>query len=185
MSTLPFAGPVDDLLSPFDPTRTRDHWWEHLELHAAADPKVAAARKLLESRLGSLPEADVEAVATLFWGLLRLRLRAGVRPNRFRMWLADGDRVLATVQDAVELLLAPAALTDLARRVRALDASDAPDTDELSVAKGEVQQAVSTDFGPATVLAFAAGYGLAHLAIEAEAAIHGHGGLEYHGPHHL
>lgn len=176
MTTLPFAGPADDLLIPFNPTRGFDVWWEHLELHASADMKVAAARRLLEDRLGSLSQTDTATVASVLWGVLRQRLRAGAGLRSFRTWLRDGDRVLETVEVALDSVFTPQAMRDLARAGSQLESSDAADADDLGRARGEVQGFVAADFGPATVLAVAAGAGLVLLAVEAEALIHGHEG---------
>lgn len=181
MSTLPFAppfapGPADDLLIPFNPTRGFDLWWEHLELHASADPKVAAARKLLEQRLRALPETDLETVASVLWAVCRLSLRAGRGPRWFRAWLGDGDGVLRTVEAALDSLLTSQALRELARAGGQLESSDRTDADDVGRARAEVHTFVAADFGPGTVLAVAAGAGLVLLALEAEALIHGHPG---------
>ena len=61
------AGPLNDLLIPFDPGRSLETVSDTLELYASAAPKVAAARSLVEDRLGSLPDADLEAVGAVFW----------------------------------------------------------------------------------------------------------------------
>lgn len=98
----------------------------------------------------------------------------GARPLLFRVWLANGDQVLQSVESAVEFLFAPPALAEAARRVRELEAADAADADDLSVARAEVQQSVATDFGPATVIAFAAGYGFASMYYDYQDYVHSH-----------
>jgi hypothetical protein len=176
VTTLPFAGPANDLLIPFQPTRGFEVWWEHLDLHAASDPKVAAARGLLEDRLGVLSDTELETVTSVLWALLRLRLRAGARPRWFRAWLGDGDRVLRIIEDTVDSFLTPQALRELARDGGQLAASDSPDVEDLGTARTEVQGFVAADFGPATLLALAAGVGLVVIAAEVEALVHGHEG---------
>lgn len=183
MTTLPFAGPADDLLIPFDPTRGFDMWWRHLDLHTAADPKAAAARKLLEDRFTDLSDPDAETVATVLWAYVRLRLRAGARPGSLRAWLADGDQVLGSVQTALDTVFTVPALRELARSSGQLETSDSPDADDLSRARAEVQTMTAADFGPATIGALAMGAGLVLLALEAEALVHGHQGpdIVYYG----
>ena len=92
------------------------------------------------------------------------------------------------MQTATATAFTAVALSDLAHRVRAIETADSPEAGDLSLARGEVAQLISTDFGPATVViagaGFALGYGLAALAVDVEAAIHGHEGLVYAGPHH-
>ena len=90
----PVPGPFNNLIVPFDPGRGLDFWWQHLDLHTAADSKVAAARSFPEGRFEALPEDDAAAVASVMWANLRLRLRAGLPISGLVALLADGDRVL-------------------------------------------------------------------------------------------
>ena len=118
------ADPLADLLIPFDPAPTLEKVRGTFQLYAAADPKIAAAQDLMDERIGTLAEADQEAVAAVFWATYRRQLCAGARPARLRDWLGNGDRVLWAVQVALDTYLRPSALTDFAETVRQLENSD-------------------------------------------------------------
>jgi hypothetical protein len=156
------AGPLDDLLIPFDPGRSLETVSDTLELYASADPKVAAARSLVEDHLGSLPDADLEAVAAVFWATYRRRLCAGARPSRVRDWLRNGDRVLWTIQVALDSSLSPSALADLAAAVRELETSDAEDARDLTIARAELASLLASDIGPPKLLGFIVVFGGMH-----------------------
>jgi hypothetical protein len=148
------AGPLDDLLIPFDPAATLEKIRGTFQLYAAADPKVAAAQDLMGERIAMLGEADQEAVAAVFWATYRRRLCAGARPARLRDWLSNGDRVLWAVQVALDTFLRPSELTDFAQAVRQLESSDSVNTSELTVARAELAQAMASDIGPIKLVPF-------------------------------
>ena len=156
------AGPLDDLLIPFDPGRSLETVSDTLELYASADPKVAAARSLVEDRLGSLPDADLEALGAVFWATYRRQLCAGARPSRVRDWLRNGDRVLWTIQVGLDSFLSPSALADLAVAVRELESSNAQDTTELTIARAELASLLASDIGPPKLLGFIVVFGGMH-----------------------
>ena len=157
------ADPLADLLIPFDPAPTLEKVRGTFQLYAAADPKIAAAQDLMDERIGTLAEADQEAVAAVFWATYRRQLCAGARPARLRDWLGNGDRVLWAVQVALDTYLRPSALTDFAETVRQLESSDSADTSELAVARAELAQAMASDIGPIKLVPFWLGVAHHHL----------------------
>ena len=157
------AGPLDDLLIPFNPDRTLETILGTLQLHLAADPKVAAAQSLMEERLGSLPDEDLHAVGAVIWATYRRQLCAGARPSRWRDWLRDGDRVLWTVQVALDTFMRPSAVAEFAEAIRQLESTNSADTAELDVARSELAQFLATDIGPVKLVPFWVGYGVSAI----------------------
>lgn len=157
------AGPWNDLLIPFDPQRSLETIWGTVEVYAAADPKVAAARTLLQDSLDSATEEDVDAVGAVLWATYRRHLCAGGNPQRMRAWISNGNRVLTAVHLALEGSLRPTAFAELAASTRRLEASDASDTGELEVARAELAQISATNIGPVKVLPFLVGVGHSYI----------------------
>ena len=156
------AGPLDDLLIPFQPRRSLETVSDTLELYASADPKVKAARGLVEDRLGSLPDGDLETLGTVLWATYRRQLCAGARLSRVRNWLRNGDRVLWTIQVALDSLLSPSAVADLAAAVRELEGADSKETGDLAIARAELASLLAADIGPPKLLGFIVVFGGMH-----------------------
>jgi hypothetical protein len=173
---------------PLDPGRAVA--WIDAEVNAAAerDLSVAAAKALVEERLGALDDAETTTLAAILWIWLREHLLShpfggsalggvlvGTPPalRAIRIGLADGDALLRVVQRSLDTTLTVDVLKRTARETREMANVDTRKTGLLNEAEVELHGGIDTDVtahaaaaaavGVALVVGFAAGFAFGYV----------------------
>jgi hypothetical protein len=170
---------------PLDPGHGVTWIVEEVDRAAERDPRVAAAKALVEERLGALDDVERGMFTTVLWMWLRQQILcnpfgwppyagalAGTPPGlrAIRIGLADGDALLRGIQESLDSVLTSEVVENVTGRTRAVADADPRRGDTLATLQDELRGGTDADVtphGPVAIgLAVAAGVAIGWGAAE-------------------
>lgn len=136
---------IELLLLPLDPLRGLRRIQADFDRLAEVDPKLGAARGLLEERFQLLGGDEQGMLGAILWVYVRGRLTSSGIEAGFRRWIGSGETVLRTVEAALESVYSIETMRELSQQGTRFAVTDSSAGAAIEQARQELSQLASSD----------------------------------------